>query len=114
MATFKVITDFSRTPGPRRKVAGKYSGEELRGLLFDRISGLSDGEVLTVDLDGTYGYAASFLEEVFGGLIRECGCTYEMLQKSMKLVSAENPEYLREIDGFLRDAEERERSLYGR
>jgi hypothetical protein len=33
----------------------------------------ASGHRLTVDLDGAVGYASSFLEEAFGGLVRERG-----------------------------------------
>ncbi len=69
----KVATEFSRTPGPRFRSEGKFSGEEFRETIlkdrFDQV--IKEGTKLQIDLDGGYGYAPSFLEEVaFGGTSR--------------------------------------------
>ena len=66
------VLDFTRTPGPRYRLEGKHSGEEFRD---DRLNprfleAREQGRLLIVDLDGTSGYASSFLEEAFGGLVR--------------------------------------------
>jgi len=68
-----VLEEFSATPGPRFKEEGPFSGEEFRdAILSPRFkSALDQDAVLLVDLDGTAGYATSFLEESFGGLARE-------------------------------------------
>lgn len=68
-----VVDMFTETPGGRTKAEGDFSGEEFREkILLPVIEKLIDTEEkIEIDLDGGYGYGSSFLEEVFGGLIRE-------------------------------------------
>lgn len=68
-----VARDFSRYPGGRYKQDGDFSGEAFReDVLVDalRAARASHGHVF-VDIDGAAGYPSSFLEEAFGGLVRE-------------------------------------------
>ena len=60
--------NFSRTPAGRYLVDGPYSGERFRTEKL--IPALASGKVVKVDLSGVIGYGSSFLEEVFGGVIR--------------------------------------------
>lgn len=69
---------------------------------------LEKGENLTIDLDGTSGYGTSFLEEVFGGLIREEHFSYENLQ-ILNFVSLEEPELIDEINQDIIDARDNEK-----
>lgn len=69
---FSIAKEFSRTPSARKISEGKFSGSELRKIISPFISEAIHGRYkFTIDLDGTAGYGTSFLEEVFGGLIRE-------------------------------------------
>lgn len=67
-----VARDFSDTPGPRRRDEGDHSGEQfLEECLLPKYQEARARQCkLWVDLDGTEGYATSFLEEAFGGLAR--------------------------------------------
>lgn len=99
MSKIKIAEDFSKYPGPRLSKVGKNSGEELReNVLLGKIQdAISKNEVLIVDLDGVFGYAASFLDEAFGGLVFKNNIRIEDLQKHMVIVSSENPDYIDEI-----------------
>ncbi|WP_187277185.1 STAS-like domain-containing protein [Methylobacterium sp. WL103] len=70
--TIHIATDFTRTPGGRSSRNGKYNGEEFRTRWLE--PALRDVparfERVVVDLDGVDTYIGSFLEEVFGGLLR--------------------------------------------
>lgn len=68
-----VAQDFSKTPGGRKKSEGRFSGEEFREkILYPQfLKAKNENKRLVVNLDGGYGYATSFLEEAFGGLVRE-------------------------------------------
>jgi STAS-like domain of unknown function (DUF4325) len=103
----KIASDFSTAPGPRRKTEGGYSGEEFRQdiLLPKLLEAIEKHSDLTVDLDGTAGYGTSFLEESFGGLIRENHLTLATLNKTLKIVSLEEPDLEAEIREYMRDAE---------
>jgi hypothetical protein len=70
-----VASEFSVTPGPRKRTEADFSGQQfLEDLLRPRfLSAHSSGSILHVNLDGAAGYPTSFLEEAFGGLAREFG-----------------------------------------
>ena len=67
-----VARDFSPVPGGRHPRNGPFSGEEFRERTL--VPALQDvpGRYsrVVVDLDGADTYIGSFLEEVFGGLLR--------------------------------------------
>lgn len=69
--TISIASDFSRYPAGRYLSDGPYSGEKFRDdLLLPKLSELSEGSTLRVELDGVRGYGSSFLEEAFGGAMR--------------------------------------------
>ena len=109
MITVSVSKDFTYTPGPRYKEEGSYSGEEFRQkILLGLVNqALTKDEKLLVDLDGTAGYGTSFLEESFGGLIREEGVDYSSLKKILLIKSDEKPKYSREVTKYLDRAHEK-------
>jgi len=105
---FKVVTEFSETPGPRFRDEGDFSGEELREdhllpLVRDTIE---NDQTLLVDLDGTHGYLTSFLEEAFGGLIRVDKIQFEILSKVLSFKSDEEKYLIDDIDGYMQDAQD--------
>ena len=100
----KISTEFSRTPGPRSQDEGDFSGQLfLETVLEKRFnSAVADGNRLIVDLDGTEGFATSFLEASFGGLARKYGA--ETVLKHVEFVSAEEPYLIEEIESYIREA----------
>ncbi|MCC5836002.1 MAG: STAS-like domain-containing protein [Opitutales bacterium] len=103
-------SDFSTAPGPRLIKEGKCSGEEFRkNTLYPKLAkAIEEGAQLIVVLDGTSGFGTSFLEEAFGGLIRENNLTLSCIEKHLLIVSEEDPDYLEEIELYLKDAEDEE------
>ena len=102
--TIIIDRDFTHCPGGRYRRHGEYSGEEFRDDIL--VPALEDGDQVIVVLDGTEGYASSFLEEAFGGLVRERGYTQEQLRVQLE-VRADDPVYLlykRLADQYIRDA----------
>ena len=98
-----VARDFSRTPGPRRRTEGKFSGEEFLVLLKTRyVEAMETKSVLVIDLDGAAGYATSFLEAAFGGLAREFDP--EEVQLTLKIKSDEEPDLVDEIKSYIAEA----------
>lgn len=73
MYKIKIAKDFADTPGARFESEGPNSGEKFREeLLAPKYEeAFRDGKKLEIDLDDCYGYATSFLEESFGGLVRK-------------------------------------------
>jgi hypothetical protein len=97
-----VASEFSQCPGPRYSRQGPHSAEELRRLIRGRLAAaVLAGDVLDVDLDGTAGYAASFLEETFGGLVREVGPQGVF---ALHLTSKEEPELIDEVRRYIAEA----------
>ena len=100
----KVATEFSETPGPRSREEGEFSGEQfLEDVLapkFERAR--RDRATLTVDLDGTEGYATSFLEAAFGGLARQYS-EKEVLE-TVHLKSEDEPYLADEIRRYITEA----------
>lgn len=105
----KIATDFSRTPGVRYESEGEFSGEKFRKevLLPKFIEAQKQKVKLEVVLDGTAGLGTSFLEESFGGLIREDGVDYHVLIGTLIFISNENPDYIEEIKEYMKEAYER-------
>jgi hypothetical protein len=108
MLIIKIATDFSTAPGPRHIHEGDYSGEQFReSVLIPRLrEAIANGEAITIDLDGTSGIAPSFLEESFGGLIRERGFTLAQIDSCLIFKSEEMPIWKDDIRRFLTRAEE--------
>jgi len=79
-----IAKDFSTTPAGRHAKFHPASGEAFRDSIL--LPALRQG-VVTVDLDGTAGYGSSFLEEAFGGLIRN-GLAAETVRQRLKLKSS--------------------------
>jgi len=100
------MASFTRTPGARLRDHGPWSGEEFRD---DRLipafnEAQRKGQPLVIDLDGVAGYAASFLDEAFGGMVRKLNIDPEVIIQSMEIVSHDEPELVEEIQGYIREA----------
>ena len=91
------IIDFSEYPGPRYNDQGPDSGEkfyvEKLNPMFLRC--YQEGKTLVVNLDGTAGFASSFLDEAFGQLTYDFG--FDVLEKILVINSSDEPEWLRMI-----------------
>lgn len=98
------VKDFSVTPGVRTPDEGPFSGEIYRTKIVEPrfTEAISNGEKIKIILDGTLGYATSFLEEVFGGLVRTFG--FELVKNNLEIVSDQRPFYLDDIDEYMNDA----------
>ena len=68
-----ISTEFSPVPIGRHREDGDKSGEAFReDILYPKIcEAMKKQELLEVDFTGMYGLSSSFLEEAFGGLVRE-------------------------------------------
>lgn len=71
--TINIASEFTETPGPREKKDGPFSGELFREQFLEKYFLKDDDTKIIIDLDGVKGYAPSFLEEAFGGLVRKYG-----------------------------------------
>lgn len=100
--------EFSRTPGPRYADEGDFSGEEFRHSVLSPLvrEAMAAGKSLFIDIDGTAGYGTSFLEEAFGGLVRNENVDGEELISRLQLKSDEEPYLISDIIGYIREAQQ--------
>lgn len=104
-----VAKDFSEFPAGRHPDDGPYSGERFREeFLAPNLK--PNQPILEIDLDGTMGYGSSFLEEAFGGLVREHGLNFETLEGRLKLLDSRKI-YEKIIWQYIRDENVR---IFGR
>jgi len=103
MQRISISEKFADAPGGRLRTDGDKSGEEFReDFLIPALNKLKKNEKLLVDLDGCYGFPPSFLEEIFGGLVRQFGI--EKVRNYIDIKSEEEPLLLNEIDEYISDA----------
>lgn len=105
MKTIKV-SDRYPCPGPRYIKLGPSSGEDFKNWIKKELD--RDTE-LTIDLDDTEGYGSSFLEEAFGGLIRD-GVNVNIV-RNIKFISNEEPELIDEISEYIEDEVKKQREI---
>jgi len=104
MLVIRIMKDFSEATGARTPEDGDYSGREFREKLLEPkyLEAEKSGKKLLVDLDGTEGYATSFLEEAFGGLAR----LYDpaSVLHVVQIKSDDEPYLVEDIQSYIRDA----------
>ncbi len=100
------IKDFSKTPGVRTVEEGDYSGVFYRTKILEpkfREAEEKD-EIINIYLDGTLAFATSFLEEVFGGLVRAFGL--KNVRKRLRIISNQRPFYIDDINEYMEEADQ--------
>lgn len=104
------VKDFSTFPGARYKRLGPASGEEFRDDVL--IPMLKQNSQIVINFDGVVGYGSSFLEEVFGGLIRK-GIDENAVLNLVKTLTSNDDDLLKEeIQSYVDDAI-KEKNLMG-
>lgn len=101
-----ICEDYTDTPGGRYIKQGDFSGQDFRNKLLKPkyIEAIEKGEELEINLDGGYGYGSSFLEEAFGGLIRELDKNYEQASTIIKIISNDEPKLIEDIKRYINEA----------
>lgn len=79
--------DFTKTPIGRYREDGPFSGQVFREDIL--IPALKENDSVIIDLSGVEGYGSSFLEEVFGGLIRSEGGANAGLRDKLRIESSD-------------------------
>jgi len=98
-----VARDFTRTPGPRYRTQGKWSGEEFReDFLENHFKDKKAKYKVIVMFDGTMGSPNSFVEEAFGGLARIYGVDWVLSR--LEIISEEEPLLVKEIIDCIKEA----------
>ena len=99
----KIAKDFSQYPGSRSRKNSDNSAEQLyEEILKPSIQKcIEKDEILTIDLDGSSGYASSFIDEAFGRIIIDFYCKdydYEnSFNSRIKIISNEEPYLIQDI-----------------
>lgn len=96
-----ISRDFSKTLGGSYMHEGKFSGEEfLHTLLLPAYkSCLVSGELLVINLDGTFGYTPSFIRIAFGGLSKKY--PYNDISSVVSIISEDDITLKNIIYGFM-------------
>ena len=97
MITIDIARDFTVEPGARNYGDGPFSGEEFfEKLLKPKFWEAIEKKLkLKIILDGTEGYASSFLNEAFIRLGNEF--TPDMVWNNLILISNEIPKYIKKV-----------------
>lgn len=81
---------FSDVPAGRFLSDGNWTGQKFREeLLVPALKEASKTNPVIVNINDVEGYGSSFLEEAFGGLIREEGYTKEQLDEILQIETNE-------------------------
>lgn len=86
VATISIARDFSPYPAGRKRGDGPFTGEKFREEILRPL--LVREHHVILDIDGVEGLPSSFLEEVFGGLIR-LGWTPHQLRSAVEFRSTD-------------------------
>lgn len=85
-----IAKDFSEYPAGRYRDDGEASGEAFRDDIL--VPALKDEKYAKVKviLDGVAGFGSSFLEEAFGGLVRNHGIDPSVLDRHLEISTDED------------------------
>lgn len=100
-----IASVFSREPFGRTDKDGKFNGTKFRTTFLS--PPLREGKSIILNFDGAEGYGSSFLEESFGGLIRE-GFSLSDIKQKISFISTEDPSIVDEINEYLEDESKRQ------
>ena len=90
--------EFTNHPFGRYRDDGERSGEVFRDDIL--IPALEKYDHITVDLSGSNYYGSSFLEEVFGGLVRK-GFKKADLDRKLLYIHKGLPSVVKEIKNYI-------------
>lgn len=88
-----IAKDFSVYPGARYKRDGNHSGEQFyEEILKPKLSSIWDDpkKDVMIDLDGTFGFASSFISEVFIRVVKDFK-DKAIIKKKLKFKSNDEP-----------------------
>ena len=101
-----VSEDFYRRPAGRYRDQGTYTGEAFReDILIRKIKKLKNNEKLEVDFTGVSMNGSSFLEEAFGGLVRNHNIDYLKLKDFLILSFPRRPSLEEKVWKYIEDAD---------
>ena len=92
MTRISLAEDFSPFPAGRYHPGdGPHTGQRFREeRLVPALGELGEAERLEVVFDGVEGCGSSFLDEAFGGLVRDAGFSKAFLEKHLRLTTSDS------------------------
>jgi hypothetical protein len=102
--TINIAEQYTRFPGGRYPTDGAGNGTSFRERYLVPV--LQSGTDAEIVLDGVAGYPSSFLDEAFGGLVREHGYLAEDVLRVFRF-KAQMPRfvpYIEMIQGYIKSA----------
>lgn len=93
MITISIVNDFDEYPGLRNCSISEASGEEFYHKILNKkfVEAYNTNDKLEVILDGTGGFASSFLDEAFGNLVYDF--TLPVVKQRLIIISNEEPHW---------------------
>lgn len=106
--SISIAKDFSDVPSGRYLADGDWTGEKFRTkLLVPALNKADEQHPVIVNINDTEGYGSSFLEEAFGGLVREKLFSKEELEKKLSIEANDTYSiYKKIILEYIKEAEE--------
>ena len=106
--TLNIAEEFSPVPIGRTMEDSDTSGEAFRErILFPKVSrAIAQGSALVIDFSGMKGLSSSFLEEAFGGLIREKELELDAVLKTLEFTPEDSPygPYIENVKDYIKEA----------
>lgn len=97
-----IASEWSKSPTGRYQSDGKSNATDFKKKFI--LNDLDAVAVFVIDLDGTDGYGSSFLEEAFGGLVRDGLISKADFNQKFTFKSEEDPSFVDEIFSYVNDA----------
>ncbi|WP_417824410.1 STAS-like domain-containing protein [Thalassospira lucentensis] len=97
-----VAQDFSSHPYGRYPDDGDSCGEIFREKLLK--PALEKSDHVMVVLDGVAGYGSSFLDEVFGGIVRDGTLSARDFTARISIISDDDTSLIEEVNDYVQDA----------
>ncbi len=94
-----IAKDFTVYPGARYRSDGKHSGEQFyEDVLKPKMDKVINDPktTITINFDGTFGYASSFISEVFLRVAKDYK-NKELVLRKLKFISNDDPLLIRSI-----------------
>ncbi|MBA5249163.1 MAG: DUF4325 domain-containing protein [Gammaproteobacteria bacterium] len=93
-----IARDFSDVPAGRYYADGDWTGQKFREeFLVPELKKADKKNPVVVNINEAEGYGSSFLEEAFGGLIREEGYTKDGIKEILKIEANDTYDIYKQI-----------------
>lgn len=104
--SYDIAEEYTPYPAGRNIQDGPGSGEGFRNELLKLIERKQERGLRKIKLimDNTFGYGSSFLDEAFGGLIRESQYSKALINETFEFIT-NDPVLIKQIQGYMADAE---------